>query len=36
MTLRYAHLVASHKVEAVSFLDKALKGENLLYKNLTI
>ena len=36
MTLSYAHLVPSHKVEAVSFLDKALRGENLHYKNLTI
>ena len=36
MTLRYSHLAPSHKIKAVSFLDNALRGENLLYKNYTI
>jgi len=36
MTLRYAHLSPAHKIGAVDILDKALKGENLLYKNYTI
>jgi site-specific recombinase XerD len=36
MTLRYSHLAPSHKIKAVSFFDKAMRGENLLYKNYTI